>query len=209
LINGVAGRAPWKILAAGKLSALEAELSEWLYGLGAWSKSRPDLILPLLLSLGMAAWDLKTRRIPNYLTIGGALAGLVFQFASQGFPGLLDGLAGLGLGFTLFLTLYLLGGMGAGDVKAIAALGAWLGLWGTITLLVYTGICGGVIILIMLFWQGRLWAGIKEGWNFLLNWLLCRTFDAKPSPPASREKITMPYGAAMALGMIVLCWRLV
>jgi Flp pilus assembly protein protease CpaA len=97
--------------------------------------------------------------------------------------------------------------MGAGDVKASAALGAWLGLRRTFALLVYMGLCGGVIILIMLLWQGRLLSGIREGWNFLLNWLLCRPFDAKP-PPAPAGTTTIPYGVAMALGLAVLCWRL-
>ena len=183
-------------------------MSDWLSGLGVWLKAHPDLILPLLFSLGMAACDLKTRRIPNYLTLGGALAGLVFQFGYYGFPGLLDGLAGLGLGFILLLGPYLLGGMGAGDVKASAALGAWLGLERAFFLFVYTGIGGGLLILAILLWQGRLWAGIREGWNFLLNWLLCRPFDAKPPRPASRNKTAIPYGAAMALGMAMLCWRL-
>jgi len=183
-------------------------LSDWLFGLGPWLKAHPDLILPLLLSLGMAGCDLKTRRIPNYLTFGGALGGLGFQFGYQGLPGLLDGLTGLGLGFILLLGPYLLGGMGAGDVKASAALGAWLGLWRTFSLFVYMGICGGLFILVMLLWQGRLLAGIRAGWNFLLNWLLCRPFDPKPPPPSSARTATIPYGVAMALGMAVLCWRL-
>jgi len=62
-------------------------------------------------------------------------------------PGLLDGLAGLGLGLPCCWGLPA-GGMGAGDVKASAALGAWLGLWRVLFLsLVYMGICGGLIIL--------------------------------------------------------------
>jgi hypothetical protein len=76
-------------------------LSHWLSGLGIWLKTHPDLILALLLSLWMAACDLKTRRIPNYLTLGGALAGLAFQFGYLGQPGFLDGLAGYALGFGL------------------------------------------------------------------------------------------------------------
>jgi prepilin peptidase CpaA len=183
-------------------------LPHWLHGLGVWLQARPEMILPLLLSLGMAGCDLKTRRIPNYLTLGGALAGLVFQGGYHGLPGLLDGLAGLGLGFILFLGPYLLGGMGAGDVKAGAALGAWLGLWLAFALFVYTGICGGIIILVVFLWQGRLWAVIRETWHFLLNWILCRPFDAQPPPPASRLRNTIPYGVAMASGMAVLCWRL-
>ena len=104
--------------------APEAKLSDWWSRLTPWLQAHPDLILPLLLSLGMAACDLKTRRIPNYLTFGGALGGLGFHLGYHGVPGFLDGLAGLGLGFCLLLVPYLLGGMGAGDVKACAALGA-------------------------------------------------------------------------------------
>jgi prepilin peptidase CpaA len=183
-------------------------LSHWLSGLGPWLKAHPDLILPLLLSLGMAGCDLKTRRIPNYLTLGGALGGVSFQLGYHGLPGLLDGLAGLGLGLALLLGPYLLGGMGAGDVKASAALGAWLGLRRAFALFVYMGLCGGLIILVVMLWQGRLLAWIREGRNFLLNWLLCRPFDSKPSASGSRPRTTIPYGAAMALGMAVLCWRL-
>ncbi len=182
-------------------------MSQWLPGPGLWLRAHLDLILPLLLSLMMAGWDLKTRRIPNYLTMGGALGGLVFQLGYHGLPGLLDGLAGLGLGLILLLGPYLLGGMGAGDVKASAALGAWLGLQRAFYLFVYMGLSGGVIILVMLLWQGRLLAGIREGWHFLLNWLLCRPYDAKP-PPSSLRKTTIPYGAAMALGMGLLFWHL-
>ena len=121
-------------------------MSDWLSGLGLWLKAHPDLILPLILSLVIAGCDLKTRRIPNYVTFGGALGGLVFQLGYQGLPGLLDGLAGLGLGFILLLGPYLLGGLGAGDVKASAALGAWLGLWRAVALFVYMGLSGGLII---------------------------------------------------------------
>ena len=183
-------------------------MSDWLSHLSPWLKTHPDLILPLLLSLGMAACDLKTRRIPNYLTLTGALGGLGFQFGYHGLPGLLDGLAGLGLGFLLLLGPYLLGGMGAGDVKASAALGAWLGLGRAFSLFVYTGLSGGLIILVVLLWQRRLVSGIREGWHSLLNWVLCLYSGFKPPPSAARQRTTIPYGTAMALGMAVLCWRL-
>jgi prepilin peptidase CpaA len=183
-------------------------LPDWLSNLGPWLKAHPDLILPLLLSLGMAGCDLKTRRIPNYLTFGGALGGLGFQLGYHGLPGLLDGLAGLGLGFILLLGPYLLGGMGAGDVKASAALGAWLGLWRAFALFIYMGLAGGLIIVVVMLWQRRLLAGIREMGNSLLNWVLCCHSGSKPPPSAPRQRTTIPYGAAMALGMAVLCWRL-
>jgi prepilin peptidase CpaA len=182
-------------------------LSDWLNGLGPWFQTHFDLVFPLLLSLVMAALDLKSRRIPNYLTFGGALAGLGFQLGFQGLSGLMDGFAGLGLGFILLLGPYLLGGMGAGDVKASAALGAWLGLHRAFLLFIYMGISGGLIILAVWLWQRRLLAGLRQGWHFLLNWLLCRSFDGKPPRLVSFKSGSIPYGAAMALGMLMLCWR--
>jgi prepilin peptidase CpaA len=178
----------------------------WL-GLGPWLKTHLDLIFPLLLSLGIAGCDLRSRKIPNYLTFGGALAGLGFQLGFHGLPGFLDGLAGLGLGFILLLIPYLLGGMGAGDVKGVAALGAWLGLYNAFVLFIYMGISGGLIILAVWLWQGSLLEGLKLGWHFLLNWILCRPFDSKPPPPTNLKRVSIPYGAAMALGMLMLFWH--
>ena len=77
-----------------------------------------------------------------------------------------------------------------------------------LALFVYMGLAGGLIILVVLLWQRRLLAGIHQMWNFLLNWVLCRLFDSKPPPSASRQRTTIPYGVAMAAGMAVLCWRL-
>jgi prepilin peptidase CpaA len=186
---------------------LEARLSFWFYSLGFWLQAHIDLVLPLLLSMGIAAWDLKSRRIPNYLTFCGALAGLGFQLGFHGFPGLLNGLEGLGLGFFLLLVPYLLGGMGGGDVKASAALGAWLGPQRAFVLFLYMGICGGLIILVVWLWQRRLLAGLKHEWHFLLNWILNRPFSSKPPQHVSLKSGSIPYGVAMALGMALLSWR--
>ena len=87
----------------------------------------PGTLSPFLLSIVMAVGDWRTRRIPNFLTFGGALAGVVFQTTVMGWNGLLQALTGMLLGLALLLLPYILGGMGAGDVKALAALGAWLG----------------------------------------------------------------------------------
>jgi prepilin peptidase CpaA len=161
-------------------------------------------MLPLLLSLWMAGLDLASRRIPNYLTLATALAGLGFQMGWRGWPGLLDGLGGAVLGLGLLLWPYLKGGMGAGDVKALAALGAWLGL--ARTLFIYMGLSGGLLILVLLAWQGSLRVHLKRGAVQLVNWVLYRS---RPGIPARGEpgRMEMPYGAALALGMVILCWR--
>ena len=83
------------------------------------------------------------------------MAGLAFNFMVQGLPGLVNGILGMLLGFACLFLIYLWGGMGAGDVKALAALGAWLGPKLTVFLFCYMGIAGGVMALGYLVWQGR------------------------------------------------------
>jgi prepilin peptidase CpaA len=169
-----------------------------------WMSSRGNLVIPLALTLWIAWGDLKSRRIPNYLTLGTAVAGLAFNFITHGFPGLVDGVLGMLLGFACLILPYLWGGMGAGDVKALAALGAWLGPKLTLFLFCYMGVAGGVIALGVMMWQGILWQRIKAGWVFLLNLILCRgSGGSRPQPPA---KLTdgIPYGVAIAVGMLVL-----
>ena len=122
-----------------------------------WMSSRGHLLIPLTLTVWIAWGDLRTRRIPNYLTLGTAVAGLAFNFMSQGISGLADGFLGMILGFACLILPYLWGGMGAGDVKALAALGAWLGPKLTVFLFCYMGITGGLMALGYLVWQGRLW----------------------------------------------------
>ena len=111
-----------------------------LADLSVWLKDNAPLLLPLLLSLWMAWGDIRTQRIPNYLSLGTAVAGLGFQLGCHGWGGLWSGFLGLVLGFGLLLIPYLLKGMGAGDVKALAALGAWLGPRNTLFLFIYMGI---------------------------------------------------------------------
>ncbi len=164
------------------------------------------LALPLLLAVIMAWRDLRTRRIPNYLTLGATLAGLGFRLGYYGWWGLASGFSGLALGFSLLIFFYLMGGMGAGDVKALAALGAWLGPWPTFMLGLYMAIIGGLLALGVLWWKGRLWSKIRRGWVILANWVLFRPYRlegrAAPSPAPKTEGI--PYAVALALGMLIL-----
>src|SRR3954453_2102749 len=81
----------------------------------------------LLLGGAACMFDWRTRRIPNLLTFGGAAVACAFALTFHGLEGLAVALGGWGVGFVLLLPMFLLGGMGAGDVKLLACLGAWLG----------------------------------------------------------------------------------
>lgn len=170
-------------------------------------QSHFPLIVPLLLSLGIAWSDLRTRRIPNWLTLGGAAAGLGFQLGSHGLTGLLDGLGGLVLGCLLLWWPYSRNAMGAGDVKALGTLGAWLGPGPTLHLFVYTGICGGLLALAGWWWQGTLWVRIRRSWLCLKNWVLSQPLGTAPRSVAGAPAKEVPYGLAIALGMTWMCWR--
>jgi prepilin peptidase CpaA len=167
----------------------------------AWFGSHAGFLFPFLIAAWISWGDLKSRKIPNYLTLGTALAGLAYNLILHGWGGLVDGVLGLLLGFGLLILPYVLGGMGAGDVKALAALGAWLGPKGTIFLFCYMGIAGGIMALAVLIWKGILWQKIQRGWAFLLNLVLCREHGFSMAQTPIRETPGIPYGVAIALGM--------
>lgn len=168
------------------------------------------LFWPLLLTLWLAVGDVRTQRIPNYLTLIIALSGFGWQVGAAGWLGAAQSLLGLGLGFGLLIIPYLIGGIGAGDLKALAALGAWLGPWQTFCLFFYMAMAGGLLALGVLIWKGQLWAKLRQAWAGLLNRVRCRPFEA-PEPDQTSVKKTevegIPYGLAIALGMVALYLR--
>jgi prepilin peptidase CpaA len=107
--------------------------------------------------LGIACWrDVLSRRIPNTLVVVGLALGLFFQAAAPagsglfhpthvGSLGLISALLGAAAGLGLLLPLYMLRAMGAGDVKLMAMVGAWLGASGVVWATLFTLIAGGVL----------------------------------------------------------------
>jgi len=179
----------------------------YLSNIVSWVASQAHLLMPLAVTLWIAWGDLRTYRIPNYLTLSTALAGLLFQAAMHGWNGLGDGLLGLILGLFLLLPPYLMGGMGAGDVKALAALGTWLGPGLTLMLFFYMALAGGLLALGLLIYKGLLWIYIRRGWSYLVSWLLFRPLGLPPVTTPKAQTKGIPYGVAIALGMVVLFWR--
>jgi len=91
--------------------------------------------------------DLRSRRVPNGLTLGIAVLGVALSAAHLTEVSLVAALGGLAIGFVLMLPGHLAGGTGAGDVKLFAALGTMLGPTRIVMAFVYTAIAGGVIAL--------------------------------------------------------------
>ena len=114
-----------------------------------------------------AMLDLRMRRIPNYLTVPAAVSGLLYHsFAPAGW-GPWVSLGGFAVGFALLLLPWLAGGSGMGDVKLLAALGAWLGTKGVLIAFGLSAVLGTVIALIVLLNHAATEGVSKTGRRFL------------------------------------------
>jgi len=102
-----------------------------------------------------AAFDIRSRRVPNFLTLPGICCGLLLHFVFGGWAQLgTSALAGL-ICFSIFLIFWLAGGMGAGDVKLIAAVGCLAGLPNIGNVLVTTALAGGLMAVVLAILRGR------------------------------------------------------
>jgi len=99
----------------------------------------------VVLAGGATFWDLRTRRVPDALTLSGAVAGVAIGLAGGGLAGAGWSLAGLLIGGAVFLAPVALGYVGAGDMKFVAAAGALLGPLGTVRALLVGAVLGGVL----------------------------------------------------------------
>jgi prepilin peptidase CpaA len=100
--------------------------------------------------------DLRTRRIPNWLTLSGFILGLGLNTYFGHGEGFRLALAGCGLALLFYLPLYLIRAMGAGDVKFMAALGAIIGPQNWLTLFLIAAVLGGVASVCLVMARGRL-----------------------------------------------------
>ncbi|MBI3465024.1 MAG: prepilin peptidase [Planctomycetes bacterium] len=125
----------------------------------------PILMLSVgVLTLWALATDLRARRIPNALTVPAFVLGFVFHAWFDGWAGVKTAGAGFGLGFGTLLILWFVGGGGAGDVKLMGALGAWLG--GRLTLYVLIAstlvVVIGTVLFLMIEWVLRTLSFVKR-----------------------------------------------
>jgi prepilin peptidase CpaA len=150
--------------------------------------------------------DVRSHRIPNVVTFGGAAVGMLFSLWIGGLPGLGQAAAGWATGVALFLPLFLLGGMGAGDVKLLGAVGAWLGPMGVLWSGFFAVMAGGVLALLVGAWHGYLGKAFANLWGLVAFW---RAAGIKPLPGLTLTDAPgprLPYGVAIAVGTCAAVW---
>src|SRR3989454_9730657 len=160
------------------------------------------MMLGLIVLVALAAWsDLRTRRIPNSITVTGAAAGIFLHAFYHGVSGAVQSLAGAGLGLAIFLVFYVAGGMGAGDVKLFGAVGAFAGPQALVIVFVFTALLGGIAALALALWRGRLRETLVRAGEMLIGMGRLR-FDKLRAAAASSESLRLPYGAVIAGGTL-------
>jgi len=158
---------------------------------------------PTVAVLSVATFtDLRSRRVPNWLVLPFLVAGVAISCRLHGWHGLEQSSAGIALGALLMGFFYWMGGMGMGDVKLCAAIGAWIGPAQLLVALVVMGIAGGVMALCWAAAGGFLGDLFKSTGDLVFS---IKDRGLRPHPemvldnPLGRK---MPYVPAIAIGTL-------
>jgi prepilin peptidase CpaA len=153
-----------------------------------------------------AIWDIRTRRIPNWLTLAGVILGVALNtfLFDRPLEGLWFSLKGFGLALGIYMLLYVLHAMGAGDVKLMAAVGAMVGAADWFGIMVLTSVAGAVAGLALVFFKGRLRRTLGNV-GLIVTSLVRGRAPYKQSPEldvSSDQGMRLPHGALIALGTL-------
>ena len=172
----------------------------------------PSTIVILIASLVAATTDVWKFKVYNLLTFPLLLSGLIYCGWTGGFEGFRGSLAGVLLGFGLFLLPYLWGAVGAGDVKFVAAVGAWLGMQPMLPILLIGCLATGVYAVVLLVMHNgyrEAWANLQVAFYRLM--LLGRQLGADDNlecvqtvaQQRERRKRLIPFSAMITVGIVL------
>jgi prepilin peptidase CpaA len=145
--------------------------------------------------------DLRSRRIPNALTVTGAATALVLR-APLGWEALADGALGIGLALLLTVPLFLLNALGGGDVKLLAAAGAFLGPVDLVGASLLIGLLGGVLALVEAVRRGALRVVLLNVAYMIGRWFSPVRRELAPTL-TSPAAMAIPYGVPIAVGALI------
>ena len=143
-------------------------------------------------------------KVPNWITFPMIATGWIFCTYVDGASGLGWSLFATGVGLGLLLPAYAIGGMGAGDVKLMAGIGAWMGVEATFYGFCVSAVLGGVIAVGMVLIQGLWKKHHSQFWMILNEFLIVRSPEQLAEIAAERKSrmMLLPYGIPIAIGSI-------
>jgi prepilin peptidase CpaA len=155
---------------------------------------------PTVVVLGVATFtDIRSRRIPNWLVFPFFGIGILVSCWFHGWHGLGQSLGGAGLGLLLYGIFFIMGGMGAGDVKLSAGIGAWIGPSQLLFALVLTSLVGGVMALV---WAAR-GGFLGELFGHTSGLLFGSKKERGEAVLTNPKRRRMPYAPAIAIGTLL------
>lgn len=174
------------------------------------------VVVVLAAALPAAATDIWKFKVYNVLTFPLILFGLLYHAVAGGTIALAWSLLGVLVGIGVLIPLYMLGAMGAGDVKFMAGLGAWLGAPTTLLVFLLGCIATGIYALVLVFWNrqndatGGVWVSLHLAWHRLAA--VARNLVAEDSVEVElqrddRRRRLIPFTAMVAVGLVAaLAW---
>ncbi len=161
------------------------------------------LALAVTWGVVLSWFDCRERRLPNWLTVGGACVALIWRFGYGGPVMLLDGLiAGLAAGAVMFLP-FLMRGAGGGDVKMLFACGTITGLYGLMPLLLYMSISGVLFGIGMLIFGKLDGSRLKHVFLCVFDWRYDRKSAAVDLPAKESDSVRIPFSIPITVGMFM------
>ncbi|MGA2061630.1 MAG: prepilin peptidase [Thermoguttaceae bacterium] len=155
----------------------------------------------LIVAAIIDGWKLK---VPNWITFPFVVGGWIYSTAYFGWEGFGLSLVGTCVGLALLLPAYAIGGMGAGDVKLLAGVGAWI--WGTNTFYAFclSAVIGGAIAVAMVFWKRNWRHHWHQLWAIFFEIWIIREPNQLSTIAAERKSsmLLLPYGIPIAIGTI-------
>jgi prepilin peptidase CpaA len=169
------------------------------------SKTGIELCLLIALSallLAATFTDLKSQRIPNYLTLPGMIVAQAFYSTANGLDGFLFSTAGMATGIALLFFPYIMGGMGAGDVKLMGAVGSFLGAKATLGAFLFIALAGGIYSLAIILIRRDMFKGFFGEKLLVLSSIVMLRQYVPIENGNTGQKLRLKYGVAIAFGTI-------
>ena len=164
----------------------------------------PNVIIAILfipLAIAIIYMDIRYRRIPNKLVFATLMSGISLNFVFRGWHGLAASLEGMLLAFVVMFMLHLVGTMGAGDVKLVAAVGSLVGISSVLQTLLVVALMGGVLAVGKMIYARRVVRTLMGVAHFFYGLLPGQTVPRLEVTPDGSN--TLPYAIPICLGALV------